>query len=353
MLTGRITLISALLLAVVLLFSSCAGAGGDSANTAAYPSSAIYQVEAPASPAMFDYDSNVYYDDGMYYEERGYDSSGGSAIMGEGGSYLSASSQNPAGGLKIIYTAGITIRTLDWDESLSYLMELLDVYEAYIQNSYISGGYVSPSGYYNERQASLTVRVPASYYRSFLRDVEGAGTVIDMNEYTDDITAAYIDTEARLKSLRLQEERLLSMLSVAGELSDLIEIESKLGEVRYQIESYESVMNTYSTLLSYSTVTVNMREASAAVIPKDTFGQRVFAAIRGSWNAVVGFLDGLVVALIYAGPFIAIGVAVLSVVRRVTRKARLARKEARLARKEARLARKERRTAEKSADEGK
>ena len=52
------------------------------------------------------------------------------------------------------------------------------------------------------------------------------------------MTSAYVDVEARLKSLKLQEERLYAMMEQAGDLETLLAIQNQLTEVQYQIESY-------------------------------------------------------------------------------------------------------------------
>ncbi|MCL2539640.1 MAG: DUF4349 domain-containing protein [Oscillospiraceae bacterium] len=243
------------------------------------------------------------------------------------------SSQAITDGLKIIYSADISVQTKEWEKSMERLAELIEIHGGYIQNSRVSGGYTSTTGYYRDFSAYLSIRIPSSEYRLFISDTESVGTIIDMNEYTDDITAAYIDTEARIKSLKLQEERLLDLLSKAGDLTDLIEIESKLADVRYQIESNQSIMNTYNNLLSFSTINISLNEVSEYVIPKDTFGERVVAALKGSGEAVLKFLDGLVVALIYMAPYIIIALIILFIVRRLTRKKRLARKAEKEARR--------------------
>ena len=48
------------------------------------------------------------------------------------------------------------------------------------------------------------------------------------------MTLEYIDIQARINSLRLQEERILSLLERADSLEYIFEIEKKLGDVRYE-----------------------------------------------------------------------------------------------------------------------
>ena len=91
-------------------------------------------------------------------------------------------------------------------------------------------------------------------------------------ESTQDVTSAYVDVEARLKSLKLQEERLYAMMEQAGDLETLLAIQNQLTEVQYQIESYTAPQRTYDDLISYSTVDVTVD--SLRYLPNDLpYGQ--------------------------------------------------------------------------------
>jgi len=306
----------ALMIVMTISLVGCGSAGSSNYNdSASYPGSSMSASDGGAYAPAPEYDRDYGMMETPVYSP---DDSGGSLAAN--------TSSKPTDGLKIIYTADLSIQTKEWENSMSRLTELIELHNGYIQNSRISGGYTSTSGYYRDFSAYLSVRVPSSGYRAFLADAESVGTIIDMNEYTDDITAIYIDTEARINSLKLQEERLLDLLSRADDLTALIEIESKLADVRYMIESNQSIMNTYNNLLSYSTITFALNEVSDIVIPKDTFGERVVAALIGSANAVLKFFDGFIVAFIYLAPFLIIALVIIFVIRRITRKKRLERK---------------------------
>ncbi|MCL1831124.1 MAG: DUF4349 domain-containing protein [Oscillospiraceae bacterium] len=316
-----VTLIAILM--VVVLYAGCASnydsnSYSASADMVSYPSSASTASGSGANTASSEMLMKREYEAA---DEALYDNDGGL-----GG--VSPVNQTPDKGLKIIYTANMNIQTIEWEDNYPLLLNLIDEFDGYIQNSSVSGGYTSQSGYYNARSAYLSIRIPSANYRDFLNSADSKlSTITSLNEYTDDITAQYVDTQARITTLKAQEQRLLALLENAGDLSDLLEIELKLGDVRYQIESYQSIMNTYNNLLSYSTINIDVHEVSTVVILKDTFGQRVLAAIDDSLKAVLSFLDGLVIVLIYLAPYMIIALIVIVIVRLLTKKRRLARKE--------------------------
>ncbi|NLL90854.1 MAG: DUF4349 domain-containing protein [Ruminococcaceae bacterium] len=308
----KTTAILMIIVILAVLLSSCGAKSADYAVKEEYG-------DYPASTSA-EQKSSFYPTD----EVAGYDSA-----ESEGVGLLPTESigLKPGGGLKIIYTSSLYMQTEKFKESYDALVDLINKNEGYIQYSDISGGYTSDSGYYYEYYAYFTVRIPADKYSSFLTHSESIATITNKSENSEDITSVYIDTEARLNSLKVQEERLLDLLKTADIMADIIEIESKLSDVRYQIESYQSQKNTYDNLLGYSTVNIELREVKQIVSPKNTFGERVTTAIKESFELVMDFFRGFVIFLIYALPFIVIILIVFFIVRAIVKRAKKKRKE--------------------------
>lgn len=224
---------------------------------------------------------------------------------------------------KIIYTASMDLEAVDYDATVNALTQAVQTV----------GGYVASSSQYNSgsaenpiRSASYVFRIPADKYKAFLAEVNGAGNVTYQDESTEDVTTQYIDVEARLKSLRAQETRLMEMLNQAGELETLLAVQDQLTEVQYQIENYTAQQRSLDRLTAYSTVHVNIEEVKRITETQNTFGQRISVAFRNSW---IGFADGcqnLVVAIVYLLPSLlvlaVIVVVVLVIVRTATKKSR-------------------------------
>ncbi len=284
--SGRLSAIkaSAALLCLCLLFTSCGGAPSEQA------------VAAEASS-----DSN-----GSFYEEAGFDD----GISYDGAEYVS---EDMAGSVpvmenqKIIYTAYLEIETASFEENRQNILEKLEECGGYVESSSTSGG-LNSDGTSRRRYARLTLRVPADRYNEFL-NAEGFGNVVQRNEDTEEITTAYADVEARLASLEAQRTRLLELTGEAGSLEELLAVEQRLSEVVYEIESYSSQKKLYDSRLSYCTVEISLSEVVRTTSRTDTFGGRVSAALVGSWEAFVGFLQDAVVFIIYSAPaIIAVGV---------------------------------------------
>lgn len=257
--------------------------------------------------------SNGYYADEMAKEEIGMIEVEEEAEMeyaaGAGGVELNAdAAEMPQDGRKIIRNTSLTIETKAFNESVSLLKQAVST----------AGGYVEYSSQYTggrTRSAEYICRVPADSYTVFLESVQGAGSVVRTEESTEDATAQYVDLEARLKSLRTQEERLLELMEESGSLEDLLAVQNQLMEVQYQIESYTGQMKALSNRIDYATVTVYLEEVEVYTPVEPTFIQRIDNAFTDMLLNVQDGAEGLVLAVIYLIPlWIFAGVVVIVVV---------------------------------------
>ena len=146
---------------------------------------------------------------------------------------------SPNDGRKIIYNASLEKETEEYDATRDKLLKAASDADAWVQGSDEGGSAENGS-----RWVRYTFRVPSDSYADFLNDASAAGSVTYKSETTEDVTADYVDLEARLESLRTQEARLLELAGQAGDLADLLAIEEQLAQVRYEIESYTGTSAT-------------------------------------------------------------------------------------------------------------
>lgn len=159
---------------------------------------------------------------------------------------------------KVIKTANLNLQTLDFAVFQTALDQKITEAGAYLQYADVSG-----SDYYGGRKsANYTVRVPEANLDLFLAGVEGIATVTSKTLGEEDVTLNYVDTEARIKTLEIEQERLLALLEKAEDLDSIILLEQRLSEVRYSIESYQSKLRTYDDKITYSTVRIYVYEVT-------------------------------------------------------------------------------------------
>ena len=159
---------------------------------------------------------------------------------------------------KVIKTANLNLQTLDFDGFAAALELKIAESGAYLQYADVSG-----TDYYGGRKsANYTVRVPEANFNLFLSGLEGIATVVNKTLGEQDVTLSYVDTEARIKTLEIEQERLYALLEKADNLDAIITLEQRLSEVRYEIESYKTRLRNYDDKITYSTVKIYVYEVT-------------------------------------------------------------------------------------------
>ena len=123
---------------------------------------------------------------------------------------------------KLIYNADLELETTGFDAAQDTLQAAVENTGAWLEYSEMNG-----SAEDQDRRLYYTVRVPVDNYRTFLEQAGQSGSVLSLNESAQDVTASYIDVEARIDSLEAQRERLAELAAQAETTADLLEIESR------------------------------------------------------------------------------------------------------------------------------
>jgi hypothetical protein len=239
-------------------------------------------------------------------------STGGAATGGLGGAGLVVQQSDDS--RKFVINVDLGLQTMEFDAGVGQLKTLTEQVGGYIQNSYAQGSGIGEE--YFSRSANYTVRIPVDRLNEFLEAVSGSFNVTHQSQSSSDITMSYYDTEARLKSLRVQEERLLAMLEESGDLEYMLKVEKELADVLFEIEQYTSSLNRMDDSVELATVTMNLYEVVEYenLDPEPaTFGQRIGDAFGESWENFKGFCEGALLVLIALLPFLPV-IAVIVVV---------------------------------------
>ena len=302
------------ILAVILIALCLTGCGASAKNEAAYDSATSgggFYDRAPEASAGIDYATS-----------DSYTGETGSAIIS--GVKVDMSE-------KIIYTSHAEIETIDFDGSLEKVYGLLDQYNAFIENSFITGNSYSTEfyGYQSYRVAEFTIRVPREHYSALTSSLNTLGNVLSINTSVDNITTQYIDTESRLETYRIEEDRLLAMLEKATTVDEMIAIEQRLSEVRYNIESLTSQLKNWDNKVNYSTVTIyinEVKELTVQVPVQRSYWQEIGDGLRSTLKGVGRFFKNLFKFIIVNFPVLiilaVIVAAVILIIRKATKKDR-------------------------------
>ncbi len=211
---------------------------------------------------------------------------------------------------KLVYNANISAETQTFDETKAAFDALVTEYGGYIESADISG--LSYENSRESRYLNYTVRIPAEKLESFLERTGELMNVVSNTLDMEDVTDSYIDTQARLDALKLEEERLLELLEQAETLDEIIQLEDRVSQVRYEIDSLTGRLKAYDSEVAYSTVTLSLRDVTE-YSSGSSFGSRLGQAFIDGWSSFVGFLQEALIILVGALPFLLL-VGVVTVV---------------------------------------
>ena len=217
---------------------------------------------------------------------------------------------------KIIYSADATVETTVFDETLVKIDELIEKCGGWIESSSVSGAnyYSISRGNAGNRNANYTLRIPSETFDEVMSGLSTLGNIPYSHIYTENVTAQYYDTQARLDSYKTQELSLLKLMEKAESVEDIITVESKLAEVRYSIESLQSSLNNWDRRVSYSTVYLTVEEVSEytpEVVIKPSFAQRFVKAVKSGFKNAGTAVGNFVLWLVEILPTLVIAAAVI------------------------------------------
>lgn len=293
---------SAIAAALFILVVVGSGLGGNS-KRGTKEQSADQKYSESAAPAAEDIDAsprdiNV---DGAAFDEASGESKEVSTISNK--LNLSNSQNNERMKIKRLY-AGLEVK--DFDEAITKLKEITEANGGYVENytSYVYN-YDDTNGI-SLKQGDITLRMPKESYEASKNLLNEIGSITDENETTEDVTAEYIDTQGRLNMKLKEEERLLELIDKSNTIEDIIKIESRLGEVRADIESYTTSIQNWDRLVQFSTITLNIVEVTDSKITSidSDFGSKIQNSFIYSINIMSMLGQNTVIAL--AGLFIPI-----------------------------------------------
>ncbi|MGX8701958.1 DUF4349 domain-containing protein [Caproiciproducens sp.] len=312
--------LSAVLLMTAYILGGCASQGRGSAAAPATEQQSAAMQDARAAN-----------------EAAGID--GGQKSLSENGTASTAGGNPTAGEIaaasssqKIIERLSYQIETLKFDDSVQKVQSLCTELNGYVQDSSVTGSGIEEQ---DLRSASFVLRIPQEKLSQFKSSAGSIGSVLNLTSSSENISESYYDTEARLKSLRTQQERLMALLQKSGSLTDIIALEKALADVNYQIEQYTGTLRQYDSLIHYSTVSIQLNEV---VKPTElektpvTLGEKISRQFRDSLRALGGFGEGLLVFVLGGAPVIlllaVIAAAVVFVLRKKRRRSEKAAKKA-------------------------
>lgn len=188
----------------------------------------------------------------------------------------------------------------------------------FVSDSSLSTG-ATPSG-------RLTIRVPEDHLGSVLAGLSGLGKVDQQQLQGQDVTGQLVDLDARITSLRAEEDALRTLLGKAQTTAEILQVQDKLFGVRTQIEQLGAQQGSLSDRAAYASMTVTLHEPAPAVVrpPRPVHDGLLARAWQRAAHNSAAVVSGLVLLLAWLAPALAVALVVGPVALLVLRRRRRA-----------------------------
>ena len=157
--------------------------------------------------------------------------------------------------------------------------------------------------------ADMSIRVPASRFDDTIAALARFGSVTSRSVKAEDLTGDITDSGARLTNLRRTEADIRAIMDRSGSVSDIMDAEAKLSDIREQIETIESDLKSMNGRVAYSSIDIHLiaeaqnkpAEPSVSAQLGNAFGNATHALVQ----SVVGLVANLIWLLVFV-PYAAI-----------------------------------------------
>jgi Cdc6-like AAA superfamily ATPase len=199
---------------------------------------------------------------------------------------------------KLIKEGYIEFETDNLNSTRKTIFEAVKKYKGYVSSDQ---EFKSPG----RKSNTVVIRVPADNFDNLLKDATQGVEKFESKEIkVKDVTEEFLDIQARLKTKKELENRFVDLLKEAKNVTEILEIEKQIGQLRSEIESIEGRLKYLQDKISLSTLTMTFYER----IPNETeFGQKFKNGFKNGWDNLILFF----VVLTNIWPFILIGLGLI------------------------------------------
>jgi hypothetical protein len=129
------------------------------------------------------------------------------------------------------------------------------------------GGFVLSSSTDNDRSGTFVLRIPARRFDRARDDIRDLATRVRFEEVRgDDVTAEFIDSQARLRILKTRRELLFDLFQQADTTDEILGMSSQLDDVTLRIEQIQGQLRFLKDQVAESTLRVSIQEQNAPAV---------------------------------------------------------------------------------------
>lgn len=175
-----------------------------------------------------------------------------------------------------------------------------------------NGGFVLTSSTQNGQAGQFTLRIPAKRFDRAMDQLRALGTVKADAVTGDDVTAEFVDLQARLGILTDRRDLLRDLQSKATSSSEILRFATLIDQVQLEIENIQGQLKFIHDQVAEGTIKVSLRELGAPEAEEQQPTDVNKPSLGNAFNlALQGFLRVLGAVVVGLGYLIPIGVIAL------------------------------------------
>ncbi len=154
------------------------------------------------------------------------------------------------------------------------------------------------------RTGVISFMVPAAHFDDAIDQLSKVGKVQSEHITGTDVSAQYVDLNARLVNAQAQLDAMRALLGKAQNINDIIAVQNQIGQITAQIEQLKGQIKYLDDNTSYSTVSVTLTESGAPAqsTPSDSWG--FVTALNAGAHNFMTTINYVVTALGAVGPYL-------------------------------------------------
>jgi len=221
-----------------------------------------------------------------------------------GGTSYAADTLPAIEGPRVIRQAqlALNVKSGAFDNALADVRRLVQ-----LQGGFISGTDAQANPATSDQQIRTGVvsfMVPAAKFDDTIDQLSKLGKVQNEHITGQDVSAQYVDLQARLANAQAQRDAMLALLRKAQTVSDIIAVQAQLGQITGLIEQLKGQINYLDHNTAFSSVSVTLTEAGAPAPTTQTDSWGFVTALNDAAHNFVATVNYVITGLGAVGPIV-------------------------------------------------
>jgi hypothetical protein len=179
-----------------------------------------------------------------------------------------------------------------------------------------NGGFVATSSQQSGASATgaVTLQVPEAAFDAVVGGLGSVGSVTQLSTRATDVTAQYVDLQARITALEASRQQYLTIMTKATSVGDILAVQAQLDQLQSELEQLQSQQQLLDSQTTYATLALSLFSPGThrPPPPRPRPQGGLSAAFGAAWH---GFLRGVEGLVRLSGPllFVLLCLAVVAV----------------------------------------